>query len=384
MKKVAVVTATRAEYGLLKPLLTLIDQEPEFTLQLIVTGAHLCKEFGLTYKEIEKDFKIDATLPIDLQENTDLSNSLAMAQLQTQFTLTCKQLQPDLIVILGDRYEMLSIATTATLLHIPIAHIHGGEITQGAVDDALRHAITKLSHLHFTSTQHYKKRVIQMGEEPSRVFHIGSLGVEALLHLPLLNKKELESVLKFSFKKKNLLITYHPQTLASMSPQEQIQKVLDALEELHDTGLIFTKANADAGGVIINEMIDTFVKRHPNAIAFTSLGQLRYFSTLKYVDGVVGNSSSGILEVPSFHITTIDIGERQKGRIAAQSVINTPIDTDAIKKAIETLYTPSWQTQLQKVTNPYFKVNTALNIIEILKKTHFHTLLTKKFYDLEC
>jgi GDP/UDP-N,N'-diacetylbacillosamine 2-epimerase (hydrolysing) len=380
-KKIAIITATRAEYGLLKPLIQKVEEDASLELQLIVTGAHLSCSFGETYKEIEKEFNIDAKISLDLEENTPKSNSLAMAKLQSELTQTLDELDSDILVILGDRYEMLTAATVAFMLHIPIAHIHGGEITEGAQDDSIRHAITKLSHLHFTATEVYKKRVIQMGEEPWRVTNVGALGVESIKKLQLLSKEAFEKSIGVKLKAKNLLITYHPQTLATQSPQEQFSEVLQALKHFDDTLLIFTKANADAGGKVINAMIDDFVSKHTNAIAFTSLGQLRYFSALKYVDGVVGNSSSGILEVPSFKKPTINIGERQKGRLQADSIINTPIDSEAITKAIESIYSPEMQQRVQKSTNPYESEDTSQKIVENLKKYKKQTLLEKGFYD---
>jgi GDP/UDP-N,N'-diacetylbacillosamine 2-epimerase (hydrolysing) len=269
------------------------------------------------------------------------------------------------------------------MLHIPIAHIHGGEITEGAQDDSIRHAITKLSHLHFTATEVYKNRVIQMGEEPWRVANVGALGVESIKKLQLLSQEAFEESIGVKLKEKNLLITYHPQTLATQSPQEQFNELLQALEKFDDTLLIFTKANADAGGKVINAMIDDFVSKHSNAIAFTSLGQLRYFSALKYVDGVVGNSSSGILEVPSFQKPTINIGDRQKGRLQADSIINTPIQKDAIIKAIKNIYTSNTQQKLKSCYNPYESKNTSKTIVNILKNTDINTLLKKKFYTLK-
>ncbi|MEN4053845.1 MULTISPECIES: UDP-N-acetylglucosamine 2-epimerase [Sulfurimonas] len=384
MRKIALVTATRAEYGLLKPLIKKVDADANLELQLIVTGAHLSQSFGNTYEEIEKCFTISAKIPLPLEENRPQSNSLAMAKLQTELTQTLTELKSDIVVILGDRYEMLSVAATATILHIPIAHIHGGEVTQGAMDDALRHAITKLSHLHFTATQEYKKRVLQMGEEPWRVHNIGALGIENIKKLKLLNREEFEESIGIKLKEKNLLITYHPETLAALSPKEQFQELLDALEDLDDTLLIFTKANADTGGTIINSMIDTFISEHTNAIVFTSLGQLRYFSAIQYVDGVIGNSSSGILEVPSFQKPTINIGKRQEGRLQAVSVINVSIDKQSIQKAIAQIYTPTLQEKLQHNINPYESSHeTSQQIIEVLKSVSLQDLLIKKFHTIK-
>ncbi|WP_457748212.1 UDP-N-acetylglucosamine 2-epimerase [Sulfurimonas sp.] len=381
-RKIAVVTATRAEYGLLKLLLQEIESDDALELQLIASGTHLDETFGNTYKEIEQDFEIDAKIPMDLSCESGECLSLAMAQLQKDITEVLIQLRPDIMVILGDRYEMLSVATACMMLHIPIAHIHGGEITKGAIDDAIRHAITKLSHLHFTSTEVYARRVIQMGEEPDRVLNVGSLGVQSIETLKLLNKQEFEKSIGFKLGKKNLLVTYHPQTLSNKTPKEQFGELLEALESLKETKFIFTKANADEGGQIINAMIDEYVQNHQDAIAFASLGQLRYFSALEHVDGVVGNSSSGILEVPSFKIPTLNIGKRQEGRIQARSIINSPIQRDDIKNALEKMYDKEFLQSLKDLKNPYEGEDTSEKIKNILKTVSLENILEKKFCDL--
>ena len=384
-RKICLVTTTRAEYGILKPLLTNIDAEDTLTLQLVVTGTHLSKKYGETYKEIEKDgFKIDAKIAMNLDDDSNESLSLAMAQLQSDITKVFADLKPAIVVILGDRYEILTVATAAMMLHIPLAHIHGGELTEGAMDDSIRHAVTKLSHLHFTSTQEYAQRVIQLGEDPRRVFYVGSLAVEQIKKLPLLSKEELEKSLAFSFGEKNLLVTYHPETLSKLSPQAQFQELLSAIETLKDTKIIFTKANADAGGAIINTMIEEYVQKNSDkAVVFSSLGQLRYFSTIKYVDAVVGNSSSGILEVPSFGKPTINIGQRQKGRTQALSIINVKILQEDIKKAICKVYDKEFLQTMQNVTNPYALEGTSQKIQEVLRSVALDSLLQKKFYDIK-
>jgi GDP/UDP-N,N'-diacetylbacillosamine 2-epimerase (hydrolysing) len=288
------------------------------------------------------------------------------------------------VVILGDRYEMLSVASASLMLQIPIAHIHGGEITEGAIDDALRHAITKLSHLHFASTQMYADRIVQMGEEPNRVFNVGSLGVESIKTLRLLSHEEFEKSIKFKLHKKNILVTYHPQTLSKLSAKEQMQELLTAFDELKETAIIFTKANADEGGKVINAMIDEYVKENSDrAVAFESLGQLRYFSAIKYVDAVVGNSSSGILEVPSFHKPTVNIGDRQKGRVQAKSIINCKIDSKEITEALKQVYDKNFQVLLKKTHSPYESENTSQKIKEIIKKSSFETIFYKSFYDIK-
>lgn len=382
MRKICVVTTTRAEYGLLKSLMKEIADDPCLELQILVSGTHFNSEFGNTYKEIEKDFVISAKVPMETSSDKAKDLSCSMAGLQCNITQKFEQLEPDIVVILGDRYEILSIVTAAFMLHIPIAHIHGGEVTQGVIDDSIRHAVTKLSHLHFTSTEIYRKRVIQLGEDPKRVLNVGALGVENIKKVQLLTKKNLEDVLKFTLGEKNLLITYHPQTICNLTPQKQFQILLDALDQFQDIKIIFTKANADEGGKIINTMIDNYVIKNPHrSIAFSSLGQLRYFNTIRYVDAVVGNSSSGILEVPSFNTPTINIGDRQKGRVMAKSIINCAINTDEIVKAIGYLYKIEDKAFI-KTENPYEGIKTAYTIKEELKNISLETIFQKSFYDL--
>ena len=384
-RKICVVTSTRAEYGILKPLLAEIYADDSLILQLVVTGTHLSEKYGATYTEIEADgFTIDAKITMNLDNDSNVTLSLAMAQLQSDITKTFSELKPDIIVILGDRYEILSVATVAMMLHIPLAHIHGGELTEGAMDDSIRHAVTKLSHLHFTSTQEYAQRVTQLGEQPKRVFNVGSLAVEQIKKLPLLSKKELEKSLAFKFGKKNILVTYHPETLSELLPQEQFQELLNALDELKDTKIIFTNANADSGGAIINTMIEDYIQKNSDkAVAFNSLGQLRYFSTIKYVDAVVGNSSSGILEVPSFHKPTINIGERQKGRTQPKSIVNAKLSQDDIKKAIYKAYDEDFLQIIKDVRNPYELEGTSIKIKKVLQNEAIDSILQKKFYDIK-
>jgi GDP/UDP-N,N'-diacetylbacillosamine 2-epimerase (hydrolysing) len=379
-RKIAVITSTRADYGILRPLLQKIDQDEALTLELIVTGSHLLQEHGYTLQEIKKDFTTFTKVAMHLSDNTAVQNSIAMAQLQSDMTTTLNNLTPDIVVILGDRFEILSVAISAMMLHIPIAHLHGGELTQGAMDDSIRHAVTKLSHLHFTATQEYAQRVIQMGEEPHRVYNVGALGVENIKNISLMSKEELENSLHFQFQKQNLLVTYHPQTLSKYTPKEQIQTLLDALEHFRDTGIIFTKSNIDEGGEIINKALQKYVDTHPHTLLVDSLGMQRYFSAIKVVDCVVGNSSSGILEVPSFHTPTVDIGERQKGRIYAPSVLKTPLEKQSIIHTINKALSHTFQTTLTTLKNPYEGENTSFQIKEILKKTSLEQLQYKKFF----
>lgn len=384
MKKICIITGTRAEYGLLKPLMRELKQSSCFKLQIIATAAHLSPEFGNTYQQIENDgYLIDEKVEMLLSADTGTSVAKSMGVGMIGYADVLNRLQPDALVILGDRYEMLTVASTASVLKIPIIHLHGGEITEGAYDDAFRHAITKLSHLHFTSTETHRKRVIQMGEKPGNVYNVGAIGIDNIKQLNLLNKDELENELKLQFLKYNYQITFHPETLSDVSAKEQFGVLLDAIEKDKDSFFVFTKANADTDGRIINEMIDTFVKDHPeNAKAFSSLGSLRFLSVLKFSHGIIGNSSSGILEAPSLGIPTINIGDRQKGRTQAKSVINVTVDSEEIRKALLKTKNQRFIESLTEIKNPYGDGNTAAKIMDILNQTDFSLLKAKKFHDL--
>ncbi len=383
MRKICVITSTRADYGLLEPLIEQINSDKDLTLQLIVTGTHLSYEFGNTYEEIEKRFKIDKKIVMDLSKDTPIVISQSMAKLQADMSEVFTELEPDIVVLLGDRYEMLSVAISAMMLNIPIAHIHGGESTEGAQDEAIRHSITKMSHMHFCATKIYRDRIIQLGENPYTVHNVGSLGVENIKNTELLSKKAFEKSIGFKLGKKNLLITFHPTTLESQNSAEQFKEILDALDLLEDTTLIFTKANADTNGKTINSMIDAYVLKHSShATCHTSLGQLRYLSALQFVDGVVGNSSSGIIEAPSFNIATINIGDRQKGRERAKSIIDVSASKNNILHAIHSIYTPEFQNILGGNSNPYQGRDTSYKIKELLKSTVLTNLLKKSFYNL--
>lgn len=383
MKKICVVTGTRAEYGLLYWLMKEIQADSELQLQLIVTGMHLSPEFGLTFKEVEKEFHIDKKIEMLLSSDTPIGISKSMGLAQISFAEAYAELQPDLIFLLGDRYEIFAAASAAMVARIPIAHLHGGETTEGAFDEAMRHSITKMSHLHFTATDEYRKRVIQLGEHPDRIFNVGGLGIENIKRLPLLNKQELEESIGFKLAEKNLLVTFHPVTLEDSTAKRQFTELLTALDELDDTHLIFTKANSDTDGRIINQMIDDYVSKNSHkAAAFTSLGQLRYLSALQFVDAMVGNSSSGLAEAPSFKIGTINIGERQKGRGKADSVIDCEPIKASIQAALIRLYSEEFQKQLTKVKNPYGDGCASKKIIKIIKNKDLNCIVKKKFYDL--
>lgn len=384
-KNICVLTATRAEYGLLKPLMDLINHSQILNLQLLVTGTHLSPEFGLTYKGIQKDgFVIDEKVEMLLSSDTPTGIVKSMGLGMIAFADAFKRLNPDAIIILGDRYEILAAASAASVFKIPMVHLHGGEITEGAYDDAFRHAITKLSHLHFTSTEDHRKRVIQLGEHPNNVFNVGAIGLDNIRGLNLLDKAELEANLQLKFKRHNYQVSYHPETLSSNSSEQQFQILLDVLEEQEDSLFIFTKSNADTDGRIINSMIDAFVSAHPEkAYAFTSLGSLRFLSLLKQCDAIVGNSSSGIIEAPSLKVATINIGNRQKGRTQADSVVNCDIDVQQIKDAFLKIQSSDFKEDLKKINNPYGDGHTADRILNVLEHTDWEELKVKIFYNIE-
>ncbi len=380
--KVCVVTGSRAEYGLLRWVIDGIAKDDAFQLQIIVTGMHLSSQFGLTYKEIENDgFKIDHKVDniTDSHKPRDISKSIGVGI--TGFAEAIERLEPDLILLLGDRYEIFAAASAALISCVPVAHIHGGEVTEGAFDESLRHAITKMSHIHFVATEEYKKRVIQLGEQPVNVFNVGGLASDSIRNLKLLGRSELEAQLGIKFDKKNLLITFHPVTLQYQKSLFQFKELLSSLKKLKNTGLIFTLPNADTNCEEIIEEINAFIRNRSNAYSFKSLGQLRYFSCVAQVDGVVGNSSSGILEVPSFRKGTINIGSRQKGRVLASSVINCEAKEREISSAIKIMYSKNFQEKLPSVTNPYGQKKASENIVNILRKISLVNILEKKFYD---
>lgn len=382
-RKICVVSATRAEYGLLYPLLKKIQMHPSLELALVVTGTHLLEEYGTYYKEIEKEFQIAAKVPMAI-ENDSLQILNAQAELQKDMGSALEMIAPDIVMLLGDRYEMLSVAIVAMHLNLPIGHIHGGEVTEGAQDEAIRHSITKMAHLHFTATEAYRQRVIQLGEEPRRVFNVGALGIENINSIELLSKEELTRSTGYLFAQKNLLVTLHPTTLQLSKTQEEIETLLSTLDRLDDTHLLFTKSNADAHSELINSSIEKYVQEHPNkAFYVPSLGQQRYLSMLRYVDAMVGNSSSGIIEAPSMKTPTINIGSRQSGRQKASSVIDVQMKQEEILDAIQLLYSPEFQKKVQQSKNPYQAKNVSQSIVDILCKQKFEGLLQKEFFDLK-
>ena len=383
-RKVCVVTGTRAEYGLLYWLMKEINADMDLELQIIVTGMHLSEEFGNTYKQIEKDgFIIDKKVDISLTSDTKLSICRSMGLGMIGFSDAFNLLQPDLIVVLGDRFEIFSAVSSAMISRIPVAHLHGGERTEGVIDEPIRHSITKMSHLHFTATNEYRNRVIQLGEHPNTVFNVGGLGIDNINKLKLLNKNDFEKSLGFNLLDKNILITFHPVTLEAFTAKNQFQELLDSVSKLKNTRIIFTKANSDTDGRIINSMINDYVAKHDNTIAFKSMGQLKYLSALQFMDAVVGNSSSGLLEAPSFHIGTIDIGDRQKGRTKADSVIGCLPNKNSISAAFKELYSQKFQSIVCKAENPYGKGGASKRIVRKIRELSLDNIIKKTFYDLK-
>lgn len=382
--KACVVTATRAEYGLLKPLIEVINQSENYQLQLLVTGTHLSTEFGMTWKSIEEDgYKIDAKVEMLLSSDTPVGVSKSLGVMCMGLADAFKSLQPDFIIILGDRYEMVGVATVANLFSIPVVHIHGGEITQGALDDSFRHAITKLSHLHFVSTAEYRQRIIQLGERPDKVFEVGAIGVDNIRNMKLLSRNELSESIDLDISQPYFLVTYHPATVGSSDVNVEIDNLMSALLSVPNTQSIITMSNADVGGRLINQRLEYWQGKYPERIAlFTSLGQLRYLSATKHCLAVVGNSSSGILEASSLKRPTVNIGNRQKGRTQAASVINCAIDVESITQALNVAISEDFQVKSKEVINPYGEGQATPKIMEQLKLIDWSRITDKKFYDI--
>ena len=387
MKKVCIITGTRAEYGLLKSLMQEINKDNDLELYLIVSGMHLSPEFGMTYQEIEEDgFEINAKVEMLLSSDSPAGISKSIGLGVIGFADEFQRADLDMLILLGDRYEALSAAICAMVMRIPIAHLHGGEVTEGAIDEGIRHSITKMSYLHFTSTEQYRNRVIQLGENPERVFYVGALGVENIKKINLMTKEELERSIHFEIDENTVVVTYHPVTLENNTVEEQFLNLLKVLDRNPKIRMIFTKANADTNGRIVNELIDKYAAQNSErACAFMSLGQKRYLSALKYCRIVIGNSSSGIIEAPSFGKPIINIGDRQKGRICADSVINCGYTQQEIQQAMETALTEEFENKARNCRNPYEKENTAANIISVIKDYLLNDKikLKKGFYDIK-
>lgn len=386
-RKICVVTGTRAEYGILSLLMKALKDHPYVELQIIATNMHLSPEFGLTYREIEADgFTIDKKIEMLLSSDTHIGTIKSMGVALISLADVLSELKPEMIVILGDRYEMLAVASAATIMSIPVIHLHGGEITEGAYDDSIRHAITKMSYMHFTSTEDYRKRVIQMGEAPERVFCTGALGVDNILHEKLLSREELENSLNIDLSDRYLVVTYHPVTKEPGQAESQINALLSSLDDFIDSyQIIFTLPNSDTDGRIITSLIKSWAEKHKDKVfAFQSLGRQRYYSILKYCTAVIGNSSSGLLEAPSFNVPTLNIGNRQKGRTQGNTVINCSSDQESISQGLQTVLSKDFIDYVKKAgVNPYFKENTLQYILYILLNTPLQANQVKSFYDIK-
>lgn len=381
--KICFITGSRSEYGLLSHLIKAAKNDPYFEVKIIATCMHLSKEFGYTIEEIEKDgFYVDEKLETLLSSDTPVGMVKSFSLTAMSVCEALNRVNPDIVVLLGDRFETFAAAVAANFLNIPIAHLHGGEITEGAIDDAIRHSITKLSHLHFTSTEEYRRRIIQMGEQPQNVFNVGAIVLDAFTDFEFIPKEKLSDELNIVFKKNNYLITVHPSTITK---ENIIDPLLQYLDELTDTSFFFTLSNADSGGREINEKIKYFTKRNKNAYLFSSLGHKRYLSLMKYVDVVVGNSSSGIVEAPALRIPTINIGKRQEGRIKAESIIDCSPEYQSIKEAFIKLKSDSFVEKLKTFVNPYGEGNVSEKIIKEIKtkEKDLKSLVYKRFYDLD-
>lgn len=383
-RTICVFTGTRAEYGLLYWLIKAINEDSELVLQLVVGGMHLSPEFGMTYKSIEADGFI-ITKKVETLMSSDsavgISKSIGLGIMSMSEVLD--ELKPDILLLLGDRYEVFAAASAAMIARIPIAHCHGGEATEGLIDEPIRHSVTKMSHLHFTATEAYRNRVIQLGEHPNRVHNVGALGIENINRLNLLSLEQFEQSIDFKLGEKNILITFHPVTLEDSSAESQFEAVLKAVDEIEEAHIIFTKANADMDGRIINDMIDDYTRRNPGrAVAFYSLGQLRYISCLQYVDAVVGNSSSGLIEVPSFRKPTINIGDRQRGRVKGVTVIDCLPDYISIRAALDKALSQEFARKIEDSINPYGEKNPSEPIVTTLKTVELVGLIKKEFNNL--
>jgi len=385
MYKIGVVTGTRAEYGLLKPVIKKINDDAELELCLIVTGAHLEKKFGGTLQEIVEDkIFVSYKAPMNLKSDEPKEICLSMSRELAEMAEIFHKAQLDLLFLLGDRYETLIAAISAMMFQVPIAHLYGGELTEGAMDDAIRHSISKISALHFTSTETYAKRLVQMGEQPKRVFCVGALGVENAKNTHFLTRQELCSRFSPLFGKPYIMVTYHPETLGEEDAESQFRQLLQAISVWKDYNYVFTYANADTGGNAINALIDCYAKEHDNVCAFQSMGQTGYLSALKYASCVMGNSSSGIVEAPSFHIPTINIGDRQKGREVPQTVISCGNAPEEINSALEQALSERFIEKCKKCGNPYEGKDTSKNVLDITKRLLKKGIgVKKKFYDIE-
>lgn len=381
-KKILIVTGNRADYGLLKKLISEIKKNKSLSLKILATGSHLIKKYGYTVNEIKNDKnKIDykVNLSINSDKPNDISKAISIGI--EKFSKILSYDRPDLAIVLGDRYEIFSFVVSANIHGVPIGHLHGGEITQGAIDDSLRHSITKMSDIHFVANKIYGKRVRQLGENPKMIFNVGGLGVDQIHKKELFTKKEIEKIKKFSFYKKNLIITYHPETIKNRFNKENFENILEFLSNLKKTRIIFTSPNTDLGNLKIYSKINKFIKKNKNSIFFKSLGHKMYLSIVNQVDVVIGNSSSGLSEVPFLKKPTINIGDRQKGRMQVHSVINCNFDHKNLKKCLKKIYDKKFVKNLKNVVSPYGKGGAAKKILRIIKKINLEDIKNKKFVD---
>jgi len=382
-KKICVVTGSRAEYGILKNLIFEIKKSKKLKLQLLVTGMHLTAQHGLTYKEIIKDgLKITKKLKISNSSDTSIAISNAISNGVKKFSKTFHSIKPDLVLILGDRFEVFSAAIAAMSERLPIGHIHGGETTEGAIDEAMRHSITKMSHLHFVAAKKYKERVFQLGESNKRIYLVGGMGVDTINKTKFLEKKLLEKEINFIFKKRNIFVNYYPVTLEKNTSKNQIKEITKALRIFKNEGIIFSMPNADHNNKVIYREIFNFVKKNKNAKAFKSLGSLKYLSCLKLVDVILGNSSSGLLEAPTLKIPTLNIGDRQKGRLKAKSVVDCPAKSQKIIYNLKKILNGNKKNKYQNFKSPYGVPGASKKIVSILEKINYKKLLKKNFNDI--
>ena len=384
-RKICIVTGTRADWGLLSPVAQELNRRSDVELQIIATNMHLSEKYGSTWHEIENDgLHITRMVPMAVEGDGAASTVNAMSQCMSGMAQVFDELRPHLLLILGDRYEMLAVASTALIFGIPIAHIAGGAVSQGAYDESIRHSITKMSHIHLTETEAYRRRVIQLGENPARVHNVGAMGVYNITHMQYPSREELEQELGTSIPEGTLLCTFHPATLDSVPPRTQCENLLRALDRFPHNKVIFTYPNNDTNGEVIIELINAYADAHPERVAvFPSLGMRRYLSALHLVAAVVGNSSSGIVEMPSMGIPTLNIGIRQQGRLAADSVVNCGVDEQQIVHGLQKVLSPEWREHCRRVANPYEQPNTLQRIVDVVCNTPLNNIITKPFYDLK-
>lgn len=383
-RKICVVTGTRAEYGLLRWFLTELAAHPSVDLQLVVTGAHLSAEFGFTYREIEKDgFRIDEKVEMLLSSDTPVGVTKSLGLAVIGFGETFDRLRPDILVVLGDRFEILAAAQAAMIARIPVAHIHGGETTEGLIDEAIRHGVTKMAHWHFAAAEPYRKRIIQLGEAPDRVYNFGSISLDNVRKLPRLDRSALGRELSMDLDGPIFLVTYHPVTLDERGPAGAMTALFEALDEFPAARVVFTAPNADTDGRVIAKLIREYVAQSPGKRTLvSSLGSTNYLSLAAIADAVIGNSSSGLIEVPALCRPTVNLGDRQRGRLRGESVIDCPEERAAIASAIRKACSEEFTSRLPQMTSPYGFGDASRKIAEVVATADLRGILFKKFYDV--